>query len=314
MSDAAGMAPVAPAVHLSVEAQAYLSDPQPPLVGFDATDPVAVRRLRAELHPQWTAVNDEIEGPWRQRHETIAGVRVVRFAADEATLGLDRVIVHLHGGAYFLGTPLTSAVIAVPVAQHSGLPVVSVDYRLAPENPCPAAINDAASVVAALDDRGRVAAMFGESAGGGLAAATAVALREAGRALPDRLGLLSPWVDLSCSGDTYRTLAHVDPDFPDPADPHVWARAYAGGAVAGPEASPLFADLNGLPPTLIQVGGREILLSDSCRMHSALRDAGVASTLDVYDGLWHVWQMLPRLPEARQALRELSVFLAANDP
>lgn len=304
---------IAPPHHLSAEARAHLADPPPPLVGFDATDAVVVAALRSELHPEWEAANDTIAGSWVQRHDTICGVPVVWFADDERAFDSVQVLVHLHGGAYFLGSPMTNAVIPVPIAQRTGFPVVSIDYRLAPEHRCPAAVDDAVTVVSELAGGRRVRGLFGESAGGGLAVAAAVALRDAGVTLPERLGLLSPWADLTCSGDTYRTLAAIDPDFPDPADPPVFAAAYAGEATADPQASPLFADLAGLPPTLIQVGGREILLSDSCRLHRALTDAGSTATLDIWDGLWHVWQMFAHVPEAKQALDDLAAFLVPAD-
>ena len=154
--------------------------------------------------------------------------------------------------------------------------------------------------------------LYGESAGGGLALATAVALRDQQATLPNRLALMSPWTDLTISGDTYRTLLGIDPDFLNPDEPPAFARAYAGDDVASPEASPLFADLSGLPPTLIQVGGRETLLSDSCRLDAALRRVGVESRLDVWDGLWHVWQMWPHLPESREAFDTFADWLSTS--
>ena len=232
------------------------------------------------------------------------GVRIYR-PQNEAPLPL---ILYAHGGGFVVGSPDYTDVVCRILAHATPAVVVSVDYRLAPEHRCPAAVDDAVAVLGALGERGRVVGLFGESAGGGLAVAAAVALREADRPLPGRLGLLSPWVDLTCSGDTYRTLAAVDPDFPDPADPPRWAAAYAGDHPGDPAASPLFADLAGLPPTLIQVGGREILCSDSCRLAGNLRDAGVDAVLDVWDGLWHVWHLFP-VPEAARALAELIDFL-----
>lgn len=298
-----------PPWHISDEARAYLLDPPPQAPPVDFADHAAVGEFRQLLHAEFLAEVESLEGPWVSRDETFGGVHCTRFAIDDATLDRTDVIVHLHGGSYFMGSPITNAALIVPIAQRTGLPVVSVDYRLAPEHPYPAAVDDAVAAYSALVSQHHVVAMYGESAGGGLALAASVALREIGVELPDRLALLSPWVDLTCSGDTYRTLVHVDPDFPDPADPPVWAAAYAGERVAEPKASPLFADLAGLPPTLIQVGGREILLSDSCRLDSALRRAGVPSTLDVWDGLWHVWQLWGHLPETRSAFDELATFL-----
>lgn len=305
--------PIDPPSHLSAEARAHLLDPPVPITGVDTTDPVLVRQLREEVHAEWLALNDEIEGSWCHRDETVGGVPVVRFAADEPALDGDDVIVHLHGGSYCLGSPMTNAAIAVPIAQRTGLPVVSVDYRLAPEHRCPAAVDDAVAVMTELGNRGRMTALFGESAGGGLAVAAAVALCRTGGPMPGRLGLLSPWVDLTCSGDTYRTLADVDPDFPDPGEPPVWAAGYAGEDTADPQASPLFADLRDLPPVLIQVGGREIMLSDSCRLHHALTRARVDSTLDIWDGLWHVWHLFHGVPEAREAFDEMAAFLTGDD-
>lgn len=302
-----------PPAHLSEAARAHLADPPESVAGMDATDTEVVEKLRAELHPIWAEGNQELPQPWHARDAEIAGVPVVWFAGSEADFDSRNIMIHLHGGAYHLGSPTTNAVIPVPIAQRTGLPVLSIDYRLAPEHRCPAAIDDVVAVLAALATERTFVAMFGESAGGGLAVAAAVALQDAGIQVPGRLGLLSPWVDLTCSGDTYQTLAHVDPDFPNVADPPNWAAAYAGTDTANPQASPLFADLAGLPPTLIQVGGREILLSDSCRLHAAMTAVGVACTLDIWDGLWHVWQMYGHLPEAQQAFDELATFLTGDD-
>ncbi|RZV46368.1 MAG: alpha/beta hydrolase [Acidimicrobiales bacterium] len=299
---------VAPATHLSAEAQDFLRNPQPPLPELDYSDIAAVEAFREELHPAWAAMNDDLSGSWVSRTETVAGVDVLRFAETEDQLDNDQIIVHLHGGSYIFGSPMTNASLIVPMAQRTGLPVISVDYRLAPEHKCPAATEDAVAVHAAIAESHEIVGLYGESAGGGLALATAVALRDAGHRLPNRLGLLSPWVDLTCSGDTYRTMLHVDPDFGNPNDPPAMAAAYADDGVDSPQASPLFADLSGLPPSLIQGGGREVLLSDSCRLDAALRAAGVSSTLDVWDGLWHVWQLFPTIPESGLAFDELSAF------
>ena len=295
-------------VHLSPQArESLLNTPQggPPA---DLTDLEVVSGIRDATRSQWLASNEQLAGRWVTRPETVAGVPVVRFAADEQTLSRTTVIVHLHGGAFVFGSPIASAGLIVPVAQRTNLPVVSIDYRLAPEHPFPAAADDAVSVCAALTASGKVAAAYGESAGACLALAAAVSLRDAGAAVPGRLGLLSPWVDLTCSGDTYRTLAHADPVL-GALDPTAFAAVYAGRETDDPSASPLFADLAGLPPTLIQVGSREILLSDSCRLDAALRKAGVATAFQVWDGLWHGWQLRQHIPEAVRALEEAADFL-----
>ena len=300
---------IEPPSHLSAEAREFLANYRVVGAELDLQDLEAVAAARRGSLAGWVALNEGLVGPWISRDTTVAGVPVVSFAADEQALDADRVIVHLHGGAFVLGSPTASAALAVGVAQRTGLPVVSVDYRLAPEHRCPAATEDVVNVCRGLAAERRVTAIYGESAGANLSLTATIALRDGGAELPDRLGLLSPWVDLSCSGDTYRTLASDDPVL-GPLDPPLFAAAYAGRGTASPEASPLFADLAGLPPSLIQVGSREILLSDSCRLEAALRRAGVAVELTVWDGLWHGWQLQHHVPEARQALDDLAAFLA----
>ena len=302
---------VEPAPHLSPEAREFLTNYRVVGAELDLGDLEAVAAARRGSLAGWVAHNEGLAGPWVSRPGTVAGVPVVSFAVDEPALDADRVIVHLHGGAFVLGSPTASAALAVGVAQRTGLPVVSVDYRLAPEHPCPAATDDIVDVCRGLSESRPVAAIFGESAGANLSLAAAIALRDGGEALPARLGLLSPWVDMTCSGDTYRSLVPADPVL-GPLDPVAFATAYAGASTADPKASPLFADLAGLPPALIQAGSREVLLSDSCRLEDSLRRAGVDVALHVWDGLWHGWQLQYRVPEAAQALDDLAAFLVAQ--
>lgn len=302
------MTVIEPPAHLSPQARQFLLAPEEPPPDLDVNDAELMAAVRELLEAQWAELEARMAGPWASRAETVAGVPVVRYGADQEALDARPVIVHLHGGAYIVGSPTASATMAVPVARRTGLPVVSVDYRLAPEHPCPAAIDDAAAVCRALAAEGGVAAMYGESAGGGLTLATAVALRDAGADLPARLGLVAPWADLTCSGDAYRTLAAVDPIL-GALDPTSWAAAYAGADPADPKASPLFADLSGLPPCLIQVSTRDILLSDASQLEIALRRAGTPTALQVWDGLWHVWQSVPDVPESQAALDDLAEFL-----
>lgn len=303
------MGPIEPPSHLSEEAQQFLMNYRIVGADLDLGDTDAVAAARRGSLAGWVAHNEGLPGPWVSRPSEIAGVPVMSFAVDEHALSADQVIVHLHGGAFVLGSPTASAALAVGVAQRTGLPVVSVDYRLAPEHPCPAGLEDIVRVCRALSTERSVAAIFGESAGANLSLAAAAALRNSGDAMPGCLGLLSPWVDLTCSGDTYRSLAAADPVL-GRLDPPAFAVAYAGADTADPKASPLFADLSGLPPALIQTGSREILLSDACRLEDALRRAGVDVVLNVVDGLWHGWQLQYRVPEAGQALDDLAAFMA----
>jgi len=304
--------PHPPAAHLSPAAQAFLRNAPPPPEACDYSDLAVVTALRSEIDPIWAAEAAKLDMAWVNREEFYGGVRCLRYASTEAALDKTSVLVHFHGGSYIFGSPEANAALAIPVAVHAGVPVVSVDYRRAPEHRCPAAIHDAVAVVCALAVDHDVIGMYGESAGGGLAVSTAVALRDAGHAMPERIGLLSPWVDLTISGDSHQTLIEADPDFGDPADPPALSAAYAGDDTANPQASPLFAELSGLPPVLTQVGSREILLSDACRLDQALRRSGVDSTLDIWDGLWHIWQLFPELPESGQALREMADFLTGR--
>ena len=302
------MTAIEPPAHLSPQARQFLLAPEEPPPNLDVNDAELMAAVRELLEAQWAELEARMAGPWASRAETIAGVPVIRYGTDPGALDARPVIVHLHGGAYIVGSPAASATMAVPVARRTGLPVVSVGYRLAPEHSCPAAVDDAAAVCRALAAEGGVAAMYGESAGGGLILATAIALRDAGATMPARLGLVAPWADLTCSGDTYRTLAAVDPIL-GALEPTSWAAAYAGADTADPKASPLFADLSGLPPCLIQVSTRDILLSDSSRLDIALRQAGTPSALQVWDGLWHVWHSVPDVPESQAALDDLAEFL-----
>ena len=303
------MSLVQPASHLSAEAREFLMGYRAAGAALDLEDPEAVAAARRGSLAGWVAHNEGLAGPWVSRPSTVAGVPVVSFGIDEPALSADRVIMHLHGGAFVLGSPTASAALAVGVAQRTGLPVVSVDYRLAPEHPCPAGLDDIVRVCLELSASRSVVAVFGESAGANLSLAAAVVLRDRGAPLPACLGLLSPWVDMTCSGDTYRSLAAADPVL-GPLDPRPFAAAYAVTGTADPKASPLFADLADLPPSLIQTGSREVLLSDSCQLESALRRAGVDVALHVWDGLWHGWQLQYRVPEANQALDDLAAFLA----
>jgi acetyl esterase/lipase len=186
------------------------------------------------------------------------------------------------------------------------------DYRLAPEHPFPAALEDAVAAYEGLLADGHGPAdlvIAGDSAGGGLTAATALRLRETGRPLPSALVLFSPWADLS--------LAELGPEPPgEPMITRPWVAECAGYYLSGHDprdglASPVFAELGGLPPTLIQVGSDEVLLPDSQRLHAGLVEAGVDSTLTVYPGRWHVFQTHAGvLADADRALAEVSRFLS----
>ena len=222
-------------------------------------------------------------------------------------------ILFLHGGGFCFGSIRMYADLAARLAAAALCRVVLPEYRLAPEHPYPAAHDDALRVYESLLDQGahrHGLSVAGDSAGGGLTLATAVAARERGLPQPAALGIISPWCDLTCSGPTYAENESRDPMLPTEVMSRC-AGQYAGDRdVRDPQLSPLYAGLSGLPPMLIQVGTEEILLSDSTRLADAASAAGIDVTLRVYDGMWHVWQLMAwAVPEGKAAIREMGEFL-----
>lgn len=227
-----------------------------------------------------------------------------------------RVVLYLHGGGYVLGSPRSHRHLAAAIAGAAGASALLLDYRCAPEHRFPAAVDDATAAYRWLVDQGVAPGRMviaGDSAGGGLTVATLVALRDAGAPLPAAGVCISAWVDLTCSGGSYRTKADADP-IVRRAGVEEMARAYLAGVDARtPLASPLFADLHGLPPLLIHVGSDEVLLDDSMQLAERARAAGVDTTLEVWDRMVHVWHwFLPMLEEAQSAVDAIGTFARAR--
>ena len=225
----------------------------------------------------------------------------------------DRVLLFLHGGGFELGSLRSDGELAARLGRASGMRVLFPEYRLAPEHPFPAAIDDILAAWRWLrTDQGvsaRSIAVAGDSAGGGLAVALLVATRDAGEALPAAAVLMSPTVDLTSSGASMTERADEDP-FSTPAMLRQFASEYLAGAdPKTPLASPLFASLSGLPPLLIQVGTADLLLSDSERLASAASEAGVNVVLEIGEGLPHVYQIMHGTPEAAEATERIGKFL-----
>jgi monoterpene epsilon-lactone hydrolase len=222
-------------------------------------------------------------------------------------------IVYLHGGAYVAAAARSFRRPVTHLAVATGCRVVAVDYRLAPEHPYPAALEDAvAAYTAERAARPKEKIIIaGDSAGGGLTMATALALRDRGLTPPAALVCIAPWVDLTCSGASLATRARRE-RWLSAAGLAADARLYAGGEeLTNPYVSPLFADLHGLPPMLIQVGDDEVLLDDSIRLADAARSAGVTVKLQVWQHLWHVWHLYAGLlPEADAAMRAIADFIS----
>lgn len=239
--------------------------------------------------------------------ETFADRPALRFKPRNARPGR---FLFLHGGGYCLGSPQSHKLIAARISRTLSLEMVSLDYRLAPEHPFPAAVDDGAVALKALQaETDGPVFIGGDSAGGGLSLATLLRHRSEGHAMPQGVYLMSPWVDLSASGESTRTKAGRDPML-KPHYLNAGAAHYMGDTdPETPEASPLFADLSGLPPIFIQTGEEEILRDDTTRLTAALKAANVEVTCELWDALWHDFQMFaPILPEADQALERLAAW------
>lgn len=222
-----------------------------------------------------------------------------------------KVILYCHGGGYTSGNLGYARVLAAKMASATGCEVLAFQYRLAPEFPYPAALKDALNAWDYLMHQGwgaKNVILAGDSAGGNLALELTLALKEEGRFQPGRLVLFSPWTDMSASGDSYTQREELDPMLTNRYIQSVRS-AYAPNAdYRHPKFSPLFADLSGLPPTLIQVGEREILYSDSEQLRNALITAGVPCVLQRWPDMWHVFQMFP-LKSSGEAMTAMADFL-----
>jgi epsilon-lactone hydrolase len=244
----------------------------------------------------------------------LGGVSVINVDIPGTTTG--GVILYFHGGFFAIGSAATSVGLAADLARQARMPVVTVDYRLAPEHPYPSAVDDAMTAYLALLDTGQDiarVALAGESAGANLAVVTLAAITRAGLPQPTSAALMSPWADLAGAGDSLKTKAAVDPIITADAV-RVRARDYLGGADArDPAVSPVYGSLAGLPPLLIQAGSHEILLDDAIRLAARAANDDVAVTLDVVPGVPHVFQAFAAiLDEGEAALARAGAFLSAH--
>ncbi|MCX5993765.1 MAG: alpha/beta hydrolase [Chloroflexi bacterium] len=224
-----------------------------------------------------------------------------------------RVVLYLHGGYYICGSPNSHRSLAANIAIASKARALVIDYRLAPEHPHPAAVEDAVAAYKWLIN-GRVdpkhLAVAGDSAGGGLAIALLVSLRDRNIPLPAACVCLSPWTDLAFTGETWQSKAKVDLIIYDYKG-LAFAKIYLGGLdPKTPLASPLYADLKRLPPLLVQVGTDEVLLSDSTRLVDNAKQAGVNAVIDEWEKMQHVWQFAASfIPEGRRAIERIGEFI-----
>lgn len=221
------------------------------------------------------------------------------------------VLLHCHGGGYSTGSSLYARTLTSKLAASTNMDVFCFDYRLAPENPYPAAVQDAMKAwnyLMLLGYGARDVIVTGDSAGGNLALTLLFKLKQEGRLLPRGMVLMSPWTDLTSSGKSFESKAEVDPVLNRPYIDRMVEAYAAGQNLKDPMISPLFGDFEGFPPVYIQAGENEILLSDSQRLRQAFVDANVSVKMDVYPGMWHVFQMSP-MKTARAAIDKSAEFI-----
>ncbi len=243
---------------------------------------------------------------------TVNGLKAEWLKPKKAVEG--KVLLYLHGGAYVVCGCRTHRKLVSHIARAGGINALVPEYRLAPEHPFPAAIDDAVGVYRSLladgispDD----IFIAGDSAGGGLTVATLLALRQAGDPMPAAVVLLSPFLDMTASGESATTRAAADPWF-HAADIPIVAQHYCPDEpdLQNPLISPVFADVADLPPMYIQVGDDEILLSDSTRLAAKMKDAGREVALEIWPEMWHVFHLfVGQMPESRRAIKRIGAFL-----
>jgi len=244
-------------------------------------------------------------------------IQFERFSAEwlqPANARKDMVLMYCHGGGYVLGSAKTHRAMVAKIASETGIQAFSVNYRLAPENPFPSALDDCLHAYEWLIKENNLPPkqiiLGGDSAGGGLALATLLALKSQGKEMPLAAFVMSPWTDLTVSGESVRKNKHQDAVL-EHFDIPAWARMYYGTySPQHPLISPLFADLEGLPPILMQVSEDEILFDDSRRFAWKAHKANVKIELQKWKGLVHVWQLFwLYVPEGREALTQIKFFL-----
>ena len=268
-----------------------------------------MRRL-AEFSSRFIPLPENI----RIEHSDQHGIPAERLVNSHRSARPGRTLIYIHGGGYVIGNPGTHRAFAARLGQRAGASEIWLpDYRLAPEHPFPAAIDDVLGFWTHLsrNDPQRQFVLAGESAGGGLCVSLCIAARERGLPQPQRLYLLSPWLDLSLTSRTHFSQDHRDPFLGREFIERNFARLYAADTPRDhPLLSPLFADLGGLPPTLVHVGSREVLLDDSREFARKARALGIAVTLEVHTGLWHAWPVFQTAPECLAAIRTAGEWLS----
>lgn len=275
----------------------------------DLSDVATVRKQMDELGERMPLANGV-----RLSSVELSGIYAEWLTPENACA--DAVILYLHGGAYHMGSCSSHRSMASFIADAAKIPLLLIDYRLAPESPYPAALDDAETVYRWLCVQPNINTkrifLMGDSAGGGLALALALRIKSISTLpRPAAIAVLSPWVDLTMSGESVKTRLKRDPFFA----PHIQQASHCVNAYCGstpltnPDVSPLFGQLEGLPPLLIQVGSEEILFSDAQRLAEKAQKSGSEVLFSYWQGMWHVWQYLvPRMKESSMAIAEVGNF------
>jgi epsilon-lactone hydrolase len=265
----------------------------------------------AQMRSDWDAAFAGCTAPIVSRGVSAGGIDAEWVVPADAPE--DKAILYFHGGGFRLGSVASHRDLIAGIAEASGCRALAINYRLAPEHRFPAAPEDALTAFDWLRAQGFAAdniALAGDSAGGNLVLTTMLSLRDRGEPLPAAGVLMSPWTDLAATGESYQSRAAADP-IHQRSMILALAKNYLGegGDPGNPLASPLYADLTGLPALLIQAGDRETVRDDATVLAAKARAAGVDAELQVFDGMIHVFQMFPEIPQAAEAIVAIAAFL-----
>ncbi|HJP05484.1 MAG: alpha/beta hydrolase [Gammaproteobacteria bacterium] len=300
---------------LSPEAQAYLNRVKTGALEnrVDVNDPKMMATLRKALGGMFLRSAKKIDPDVYTTEQDLGGIKGYWINSPVPDKP-GKVILYFHGGGYILGSAQENLGSGIRISWASNIPVLSIEFRLAPEHPFPAGLEDSLQAYRWLLDngyKGKDIAIYGDSSGGGQVLAIALAVRDRGWEPPSSVVAISPLTDITGQGDTRITLKDVDPVLRTASSDRY--RHYAGDAsLTNPLVSPLYGDYTNFPPLLIQVGTREVLLSDAVRLAQVARKADVEVELDVWDGMWHGWHDSPGVREAEQACEAVADFVVAH--
>ncbi len=272
-----------------------------------------VKRPIADLRREWERRAEAEPLPEGLKTSAVTAGGVIAEWVIHPDCDSDAVFILLHGGGFCSGGPVTHRKFAAYLSKATNMKVLVPDYRLAPEHPFPAGVHDCLSVYGSLLHEGipaRRIVIGGDSAGGGMAASTLLALREAGAPMPACLVMVAPWLDLTNSGASYAGNADNDPTISLEWHNEIGPWYYDQADPANPIISPMFANLQGMPPVLLQVGDREVMVDDSKVFAEHAESAGVTVDLQIWPGMWHIWHhAAPDVPEALEAFEKIGTFV-----